>query len=248
MTEPDERPPEPPPASKMRRRWEGVSLRVALGIVLVASLLLGAWAYRARSLRAGIDLIRRHHGMYHYDFEYDESKFPKNPKSWAPGWLRRYLGDETLHDVSYVLIESPDFTGDDLGQLMACFPRIKSLGIRGTKITDRGLAHLRGNRHVMGLWLSRNRITDAGMDRLDPESLAALEVFDIRGTQVSDARADAIEAMLGARELALKAANRYKPGHAHFVLRGPGPTIGLLQPGARAAYVQGVKDQPDSSK
>ena len=52
-------------------------------------------------------------------------------------------------------------------------------------ITDRGLAHLRGLRHLRMLDIEGNKITDAGLVHLS--GLSKLEILDIAGTEVTDA-------------------------------------------------------------
>ena len=89
------------------KRRGGLSLRVTLGAMAIVALGLGLWANHARQVRAGLEMIRQHRGMYYYDFEYVNYVFVAKPKSWAPRWLINLVGIECLHDVNYVRIVDP---------------------------------------------------------------------------------------------------------------------------------------------
>jgi hypothetical protein len=129
-----------------------LSLRLALGLVAIVALGMGWIANRVRWQQQGIELIRRHGGMYYYDFE-DVTNYPKGTRSWAPSWLIKDLGIDYFHHVTWVRIEDRHFDDRDLGLLTACLPRIESLGIVGTSITNAGLIRLRGDRRLKGLFL-----------------------------------------------------------------------------------------------
>jgi len=134
-----------------RMRMRRVSLRLVLGLVAIAAIWMGWVVHRVRVQQEGIDLIRRHGGMYYYDFENEGASSPTVPRSWAPGWLVNNLGIDCFHHVTWARIEAPTFDDKDFGRLTACLPRIESLGIHGTAITDAGLRHLRGNRWLLAL-------------------------------------------------------------------------------------------------
>jgi hypothetical protein len=203
-----------------RLRFRSVSLRLVLGLVAIAAVWMGWIVHRVRVQQEGIDLIRRHGGMYNYDFEYDDSKFPKLPRSSVPGRLIKNLGIDYFHHVAYVRIEEQTFDDNDFGRLAACLPRIKSLGIQGTSLTDAGLRHLRRNRALRALWVAKNGITDAGIDNLAPETLPALELLDLHGTDVSAAKVTAVEVLFDARESAAKKAHPGVRISEHMVLTG----------------------------
>src|SRR5262245_55323227 len=85
-----------------------LSLRLALGLVAVVAVGMGWIAYRVRVQKQGIELIRRHGGMYYYDFE-DPTNYPKAPRSWVPSWLIQNLGIDYFHHITWVRIEDPRF-------------------------------------------------------------------------------------------------------------------------------------------
>jgi hypothetical protein len=205
----------------LTKSWRrSVSLRLVLGLVAIAAVWMGWIVHRVRVQQEGIDLIRRHGGTYYYDFEYDDSKYPKLPRSWVPGWLIKNLGIDYFHHLASVRIEDPTFDDNDFGRLTARLPRIESLGIHGTSITDAGLRHLRGNRWLLALWVPKNRITDAEIDNLAPETLPVLELLDVRSTGVSAVKIAAVEALFAARESAAKTAHPGTRISQHMVLTG----------------------------
>jgi hypothetical protein len=146
-----------------RLRLRRMSLRLVLGMVAIAAVGMGWIVHLVRLQQEGIELIRRHGGMYYYDFENGGASIPKVPRSWAPGWLIKNLGVDYFHHVAWARIEDPYFDDEDLAKLTACLPRIESLGFVGSSVTDAGLNHLRGNRKLMALFLERNHISDLGL-------------------------------------------------------------------------------------
>ncbi len=65
-----------------RLRLRRLSLRLALGLVAITAVGMGWLVHRVRLQQEGIELIRRHGGMYYYDFENEGAAFPR---SHAPG-------------------------------------------------------------------------------------------------------------------------------------------------------------------
>jgi len=110
----------------------------------------------------------------------------------VPSWLQELVGVDYFHDVTWVRIEGAEFGDAELKRLKP-LDRIESIGIVETAITDEGLRHLRGSKHLKGLWLSGNWIGDRGIDNLDLDSLSKLEVIDLSLTLVSHGKLDEIK-------------------------------------------------------
>ena len=170
-----------------RRRWRlNLSLRLAMGAVLVIAVGLAWLAHAVREQRRVKDLILRHNGLYFYEYEPQTvSRYTR--ETWVPAWLRRVIGEDWFHDVTWVRIEGPQFEDSEL-QRLKVLDRIETLGLVETAITDAGLGHLRGRKALKGLFLGGNWIGDAGLDALDLASMPQLSVLEIRSTQVSDAK------------------------------------------------------------
>ena len=109
------------------------------------------------------------------------------------------------------------------------------MGIVGTSITDAGLTHLRGNRSLLALFVSSNRLTDAGIDNLDPQTMPVLDLLDVRGTGVSAAKVADVEAIFDVRESAAKKAHPKTRISTHMVLSGM-PPPNFLGRDPRAEY------------
>ncbi len=163
-----------------------VSLRFSLIFVLAAALGAAWIAWQVREQREVKALVLRHDGMFHYEFE-PQTVTPYQRKTWVPSWLRRAIGEEYFHDVTWVRIEGARFGDAELERLKA-FDRIETLGIAQTAISDAGLRRLRGRAALKGLFLGGNWIGDAGIDNLGLETLPQLELLEIRCTQVTDAK------------------------------------------------------------
>jgi hypothetical protein len=187
--------PDEPPRRRRRRRAT-LSVRVFLLVVALAALPLGWYAGKVHELRGALRTVVRHEGWFYYNFEYhgpDGTSFPKAPRSWAPDWLRRTVGDASLHDVVWLRIDSPDFGDDDLA-LLKPLDRIESWSIYRSALTDRGMVHFRGRRALKALFLEGVPITDAGLTAMGLESLPALEILCVRGTRISPGAIQALKA------------------------------------------------------
>ncbi|MCH8804975.1 MAG: hypothetical protein IH986_02675 [Planctomycetes bacterium] len=78
---------------------------------------------------------------------------------------------------------------------------VKTLDLRGTQVTDAGLAHLKGLAGLNWLWLSGTEVTDAGLAHL--KGLAGLHVLSLVGTQVTDAGLAHLKGLAGLQWLYL---------------------------------------------
>ncbi len=144
--------------------------------------------------------------------------------------------------MTWVRIEDPKFDDEALLRLTACLPRIDSLGIVGTSITDSGLTHLRGNRWLMALFLERNPISDAGIDNLGPETTPILELLDVRGTRVGAVKVIAVKAIFDAHESAARKAHPGMRISEHMVLSG-NPVSSYLGRDPRGEYERSIAAQ-----
>ena len=60
-----------PSEPTIKKRRVGLSLRVMLGLMALVAVGLATWANQIRQMRAATALVRQHHGMYYFDFEYE---------------------------------------------------------------------------------------------------------------------------------------------------------------------------------
>lgn len=87
------------------------------------------------------------------------------------------------HPVIAVRLAESTVTDEDL-RCLGSLPDLERLDLRATRITDAGLAHLKGCPRLRSLTLiSVSRVTDAGLEHL--KGLAHLEQLDLQGTGVT---------------------------------------------------------------
>ena len=111
----------------------------------------------------------------------------------------KYEVDETIPDrpvigVDLRYYEMSDKEVGDITKWLRAFPRLTTLQFKSTRITDAGLAHLKGLPQLRTLALENATITDAGLAQL--KDLIYLEALNLQGTKVTDAGVQAIQQVL----------------------------------------------------
>jgi internalin A len=145
-----------------------MSVRVLMMLVLLVGGVMGWWVHRARVQRDAVAEILRARGKVHYDWEVSyvpaSAMYQPNPsgKPLWPRWLITRLGPDYFSDVKVVRLGP-----DDADAVMAAVGRLKTLGSfiansRHVKLTDAGLAHLRGLAQLRFLDLSSSRNLSGG--------------------------------------------------------------------------------------
>lgn len=89
-----------------------------------------------------------------------------------------------------------EFSDDGLTALKPVSDQVKWVDLARTRITDKGLAHLKGMKNITRLHLENTKVTDAGIAHL--ASLSNLEYLNIYGTEVTD---DGIAKLAGLKNL-----------------------------------------------
>jgi hypothetical protein len=87
------------------------------------------------------------------------------------------------YDVAFHLADKP--IGDQELGLIKGLPRLAMINLRGSAITDAGLAHLKDHTGLVRIHLEKTKITDAGLEQL--KGLENLEYLNLYGTAVTDA-------------------------------------------------------------
>jgi hypothetical protein len=160
-----------------------------MGLVLVIGGGLGWFVRRATVQRDAVRAIEAAGGNVEYDFQRDERKarFP-GPGDIPPGlrisppapkWLVDLIGIDFFADVTSVDIPGPQ--SDAVLAHVGRLHRLERLGAGYTRVTDAGLAHLRGLSGLRSLWCAGTPgLTDAGLAHL--AGLGQLESLLIEGT------------------------------------------------------------------
>ncbi|HVC97535.1 MAG TPA: hypothetical protein VND64_27885 [Pirellulales bacterium] len=189
-----------------KRRWAQFSLAtmfvvVTLCCVGVAS--LGVSLHHKRRDRAAVAALRDLRFSVQYDWE-DDSHGPPQAQPPGPRWARRWLGDDFFADVTYVSViwgSHPDFTDEHLASLRA-FPRLESLRLSETAVSDAGLAQLTALPTMKQLDLSFTHISDTGLAHVT--GLTGLEELNLMYCQVTDRGLAHLKSLAELKKLSLK--------------------------------------------
>ena len=102
-------------------------------------------------------------------------------------------------EVAYHLTDGQ--VGDDHLKPLANMPLLVSINLRGTAITNAGLAHLKQAKSLKRLHLEKTQITDEGLAHL--AALENLEYLNLYGTAITDAGLKHLEGLKNLRKLYL---------------------------------------------
>jgi len=128
------------------------------------------------------------------------------------GMLRVESGDETIdvtnahpvldgpYTIDTIELTGTGVTDDDLA-LLAPLPKLPQLHLDGTKISDRGLAHLK-NVELSKVALGETQITDAGLKHLSGQT--KLRTLNLAGTRIGDEGLAHLKAATGLKGINLQ--------------------------------------------
>ena len=187
----------------MNRRSLRFTLRSLLLLITLTALWLGVNVHRANQQRRAVQRITQRGGNVRYDYQFAANGNPNpNLDSSHPAWLRRFVGDDFLHNVESVGLDFLDdpVRDEDL-RLLKHLPRVRLLYLGGGKITDDGLAHLQHLRRLELLVLAKNPITGEGIPYL--ARLPRLEWIDLSWTKVDDAHLAGLARLMALRRIDL---------------------------------------------
>ena len=132
-------------APPKRRRFQ-YSLRTLLVFTMLVAAGMSWFSVKREQARKQREVVKSIQALggqvLGYDYEFDETGCHlSNPRSLAPAWLRRQLGDDFFSNLGCVVLDGPDVTDSALERLDGLGnPRI--LEFERTKITDDGLRRL----------------------------------------------------------------------------------------------------------
>jgi hypothetical protein len=143
-----------------KRRWYQFSLKTLFVVVTLLCVGPGGFVVyeqkKARDQKSAVEAIERLGGNIYYD-----ENAPV--RSATMRWI---LGDERFGNVDAVGFAKTSVTDADLVHL-AALPRLTSLSLSQTNVTDSGLMqHVASLRSLEALGLYDTRATDAGIDEL----------------------------------------------------------------------------------
>ena len=166
---------------------DAVSLRVLMLLILLAAVGLGWKVNRAHTQARAVARIKEAGGEVMYDYQFDGTyPYKPNASPWAPAWLQRMIGDEYFQEVTSVQFGGK--TTDDQFAPVAELDRLlefqlgpSMMGGRST-VTGSGLVHLRRLKSLRSVEIRGLRVTDGALVHLARlPHLKKLSLRDITG-------------------------------------------------------------------
>ncbi len=170
------------PISRPWRRFLRFSVRELIVIVLVIGGWLGWIVRSARVQREAVAAIKAAGGLPVYEWENIVRDGEPSREPWAPRWLTDLLGVDYFGHIKETLLA--DVATDAQVALVAQFDRLERLSLEETRVSDRGLAHLKRLTKLSTLNLRSTQVNDAGLAQL--EGLSNLTWLDLSRTRVTD--------------------------------------------------------------
>jgi hypothetical protein len=164
-------------------RFVRFSLRGLIVLVLVAGAGLGWFVRSARIQRQAVAVIEQAGGSVAYEWDFQNGKRIPNGEPGWPKWLVDLLEVDYFGNV--VAVDLIGSGSDELLVEVSKLTRLEDLQLKGSEVTDAGLAFLSGLTGLKRLLLRETKVTDAGLIHLT--GLSELEQLTLGSTECSDA-------------------------------------------------------------
>lgn len=164
--------------TRPKRRWYQYRLRtllVFMALVGLAVRLIADPALKARRQDNAAEAIRASGGACATC--QGKAMFP----AWMPKWVHDCFAPNLPLSVSHVFLQQR--AGNEQLAVLVDLPDVVFLKIDDCRVTDAGLAKLRGLTNLRGVAIANTRITDAGLDALKP--LKKLNYLYLDGTAMT---------------------------------------------------------------
>jgi Leucine-rich repeat (LRR) protein len=203
----------PSPSARSTKHWIRFRLRTAFLVLTFVCAFLGWWVVRAERQRMAVAAVRDAGGSVIYTYERDPIRGPlKNPKPWAPAWLRKTLGDDLFITVEGVYCEGRKFDDDAVDRLVPKLRRVSNLRwleLRSTSITDAALGRIAELTQLERLLIrssangsERTQITDTGLAQL--HTLSGLRFLSLEKCTIDGSAFEHLGTLRGLEELDLR--------------------------------------------
>jgi hypothetical protein len=226
-----------------RRRWWTFGLRGLLLLIVAIGLWLGWAVHEARQQREAAAAVKKFGGFVHYDYEFVVGPVKVPPgnalwksswgtltagrRPWAPGCLRRAIGDEYFQDIAHVSLFVDIQKGyadgtmynigpaDDALAKLSTQTGVRTLQLGGQQVTDKNLAYVGKMTGLEELIIFPGfGLTDAGLAHL--EGLKNLKLLMLTNSDVTDKGLDRLRGLTGLRELDIEGKGITKEGRARL--------------------------------
>ena len=197
---------------KRKHRWLRFSLRSLMIVVTLVCAAAGLASNQANRQRRAIERIQAARGIVYYDYQLDAKLGPRTDDPLPPGpdWLRDVIGVDYFGTAAAVGV---NLGSDELLAAAGELPHLKALRIFcDSKITDGGLAHLKGLTELQSLYL--RGVHDSGMASLN--GLTQLQALYVTQTNLSDAGLAPLQGLCQLRELYLSQTQITDAGLVHL--------------------------------
>jgi hypothetical protein len=161
---------------------------------------LGIAVHRVTTQKRAVEAIRSVYGRVYYDFhETGSNQLDPNRQSNVPRWIVHALGEDALHEVVGLDLDSRYVTDTTLRELRH-LPAVRRLFIEGAAITNRGLGSVNALPNLRRLYIHNcSSVDDDSMACL--AGIGTLEELEIGNAHVTDAGLRQLKGMSRLRRL-----------------------------------------------
>jgi Leucine Rich Repeat (LRR) protein len=202
-----------------RRWWLRISLRSLLIAVTLLAIALGYLTHRAREQERAVRAIQNLGGTVHFDYQFGPQGYLAEARPRGPAWIIRRIGPHFTATVIEVRLwrEGGGAAQDEDLEILRALPYLRTLSLGSSPaISDSGLKHIAGLKHLIDLDLADTSITDEGLAhlrglenlrglhfvrcRIDGSGLRhvrhlPLQFLNLNWTQLTDANVEHVGAM-----------------------------------------------------
>jgi hypothetical protein len=202
------------------RRFQFTLRRMLTMVTLLCAALGALWHFvigPAERQRGAVQMVQRLGGQAHRGYPWEEF--------WLGHELRRWLPLDYLTSVGGIELDHTDAEDEDIARLRGL--PLGALYVRGTRLTDAGMAHVQTMHDLTVLDLSETRITDLGLARLG--ELSQLQSLFLDGTGVTDSGLESLVTTAPLHNLSLRQTAVTDAGLVHLAKLPDLKTIDLTE-------------------
>ena len=210
-----------------------ISLRGLLLAVTLCAVALGVMAHRATRQRDLVRSLADGSGAVFYDFQFTpDGQLAPERRSPLPGWLVETLGIDLLHHVVWLRLDGPQVNDETLAAAVR-LPRLQTLHLYNTHVSEQGLAQLERLTSLRVLTLNTPEVGDELVARLS--ELPELRELEIFSALVTDNALEKLANCLSLQRVWFEDTDVTEAGLDQFRGRRPECRAGYSSPGFKTA-------------